>query len=99
MTVCVCVCAAAPGWGDRQGLLRELIDPFPLSLFSLPLSSLPAPSSIYVYTKHRLTDLSIDGADFTDTLLRKDQQSYLCKRATGVNKRTGVATRDSLLCP
>jgi hypothetical protein len=47
----------------------------------------------------RLTNVQIDGADFTDTLLRKDQQTYLCKRATGTNPTTGVETKVSLLCP
>ncbi|KAL4442056.1 hypothetical protein ABPG77_011317 [Micractinium sp. CCAP 211/92] len=42
---------------------------------------------------------SIKGADFTDVVLRKDVQAGLCKIADGVNPSTGVATRDSLLCP
>lgn len=41
----------------------------------------------------------IDGADFTDVLLRQDEQDKLCKVAKGVNPTTGRDTRDTLLCP
>lgn len=44
------------------------------------------------------TDVNIAGADFTDAILGKLQQKELCKTATGVNSKTGVATRDSLGC-
>ncbi|MEM9771562.1 MAG: pentapeptide repeat-containing protein [Cyanobacteria bacterium P01_D01_bin.73] len=41
----------------------------------------------------------IDGADFTDVLLRSDAVKVLCKTAKGVNSTTGRATRDTLYCP
>ena len=44
------------------------------------------------------TNVNIAGADFSDAILGKLQQKELCKIATGVNSKTGVATRDSLAC-
>jgi uncharacterized protein YjbI with pentapeptide repeats len=43
-------------------------------------------------------DVNIAGADFSDAILGKLQQKELCKIATGINSKTGVATRDSLAC-
>jgi hypothetical protein len=41
---------------------------------------------------------NIEGADFTDALLDAQTMRSLCKTASGRNSKTGVNTRDSLLC-
>ncbi|KAL6774562.1 CPLD61 [Auxenochlorella protothecoides x Auxenochlorella symbiontica] len=41
---------------------------------------------------------SIEGADFTDALIRKDVEASLCRLAKGTNPTTGTDTRESLHC-
>jgi uncharacterized protein YjbI with pentapeptide repeats len=44
------------------------------------------------------TDVNIQGADFTDAILDKAQIKELCSKASGINSKTGIETRDSLGC-
>ncbi len=43
-------------------------------------------------------DININGVDFTDSLLDGTQVKELCKKANGINSKTGVETRYSLGC-
>lgn len=49
--------------------------------------------------RQQLKGANISGSDWTDVVLRKDQQLYLCSIADGTNPVTGVSTRESLGCP
>ena len=41
----------------------------------------------------------IEGADFSDALLDREDLKNLCRRASGSNPTSGITTRNSLNCP
>lgn len=55
--------------------------------------------NMYVNGTTRMEPETIEGADFSETIFRKDQLQYLCKIARGTNPVTKVDTRESLMCP
>ena len=46
----------------------------------------------------RFNDAEIEGTDFTNAVIDLPQLKALCARATGVNSRSGLSTRESLGC-
>lgn len=50
-------------------------------------------------TNTKFGEVDIEGADFTDIILRPDVEDYLCERARGTNPETGRQTKDTLFCP
>lgn len=55
-------------------------------------------SGAYISSTTKFAGITIEGSDWSDTLLRKDQQKFLCGLAKGANPATGVDTRESLFC-
>lgn len=46
----------------------------------------------------RFNDAEIEGTDFTNAVIDLPQLKALCARASGVNSRSGISTRESLGC-
>jgi uncharacterized protein YjbI with pentapeptide repeats len=51
-----------------------------------------------ILLRSRFNNVNITGADFSDAILDGAQIKELCQKASGVNSKTDVATRDSLGC-
>ena len=46
----------------------------------------------------RFTDAEIEGTDFSNAVIDLPQLKALCSRASGVNSRSGLSTRETLGC-
>lgn len=53
----------------------------------------------YISSTTKFNGVVLDDSDWSDTLIRKDQQNYLCSIAKGTNPVTGIDTKESLFCP
>jgi len=68
-------------------------------LFSLLIFPFQANVSGSIMSSARFSATTIiEGADFTDVIVRSDINKTLCKLAKGTNEKTGVDTYESLNC-
>lgn len=51
-----------------------------------------------ILLRSTFNNTDITGADFSEAILDGAQVKELCAKASGINSRTGIATRDSLGC-
>jgi len=49
-------------------------------------------------TNSKFQGAIVEGADFTDVIMRPDTEAYLCEIASGTNPVTGRNTHDTLFC-
>lgn len=49
-------------------------------------------------TNAKFKGAKLDNTDWTDAILRKDIVKQLCKTVSGKNPKTGVDTKESLMC-
>jgi hypothetical protein len=74
-----------------HNLTKLFFSPWLCICASIPFYSITRPQTII-----KVSDIT--GADFSDMLLNQFQITTLCKTAGGTNPKTGVDTRESLMC-